>query len=284
MQTRRDFLRLSPLIPGTLLFSLLPGQQAYGSQSFKNDVGIQLWTFRNELNSDLEGTLDAIASLGYKTLEPYGFDGRFFGRDASDFYRICADRGLTIYSTHTGITSENAPEYTEIAAKIGLEFLVLPSFMGRPDKTTDDFKKVADELNVIGEQCLRAGVRFAYHNHDFEFKNADGKLLYEILLEKTDPALVSFQMDLYWVVKGGQDPFRLFHKFPGRFTTWHIKDISAEGRTAIVGNGKIDFKNIMTKAAQAGLEKLIVEQEQYDEGSPAFCAGQSLKYIQKHLL
>ncbi len=284
MQNRRNFLRTIPLIPGTMFFSLFFEKQSFGAQHFEKDVGLQLWTLRNELKQSVEATLDAIAAVGYKTLEPYGFDGRFFSIESDRFCKMCADRGMTVYSTHAGITTENAEQLAAIAAKNGLRYIVLPSFLNWPDKTADDFKKAAVRLNQIGEICQRYGLKFSYHNHGFEFIKDNGKLLYEILLNDTDPDLVSFQIDLYWIVKAGHDPFRFFDLYPGRFTTWHIKDITADGKTGIVGNGRIDFKLIMTKAAQAGLEKLFVEQEQYDEGTPIFCAQQSLKYIQKHLL
>ncbi len=283
MQTRRDFLRSIPLLPGSLMLTVLPGQSALAANTWKKEAAIQLWTLRNEMAKDVQATITEVSRLGYKAIETYGFDGGFYGRDAREFSRFCADRGLAIFSSHSGITRENAAAFAEKAASAGLEFLILPSMMGRPEKSLDDFKRTADEMNAMGEQCLRHGLRFAYHNHDFEFRPLEGRLPYDVLLQYTDPKLVSFQLDIYWIIKAGKDPFWYFDKHPGRFTTWHVKDLATDGKSCIVGNGRIDFKNLLEKAAQSGVEKLIVEQEQYDEGTPLYCAGKSLAYINKHL-
>jgi len=197
---------------------------------------------------------------------------------------MCADLGMVISSTHTGITAENAMMYTEKAAEAGLEYLVLPSFMGRPEKSLDDFKKVAAEMNKIGEITKKAGIQFGYHNHNFEFRPMEGKLPYDVLLAETDPGLVTFEMDIFWVVKGGQDPIQYFEKHPGRFKLWHIKDMGNDGETCIVGNGRIKFADLLKHSKKAGLKQIVYEQEQYSEGTPMFCAEQSFKYIQKHLL
>jgi sugar phosphate isomerase/epimerase len=101
---------------------------------------------------------------------------------------------------------------------------------------------------------------------------------------ETDPKLVSFEMDIFWVVKGGQDPLHYFKNHPGRFQTWHIKDMGNDGDSCIIGNGKINFKDLLKQSKKAGLKRFFVEQEQYAEGTPIYCAEQSCKYIQKHLL
>jgi sugar phosphate isomerase/epimerase len=112
----------------------------------------------------------------------------------------------------------------------------------------------------------------------------EGKLPYDILLAETDPALVTFQMDIFWVLKGGQDPLQYFENHPGRFHTWHIKDMGNDGESCIVGNGKIKFKDLLAQSKKAGLKRIFVEQEQYSEGTPIYCVEQSYKYIQKHLI
>ena len=282
MKTRREFLQTLSLVSGGILASHSLGASA--RSGLKKEAGIQLWTLRDTIGTDLKGTLTALSKFGYTSIEAFGFDGSFFGRSAAEFRDFCAGLGISIHSSHTGITASNAASYAESAAIAGLEFLVLPSMMGRPESTPDDFRRLAEEMNQIGKICLEHGIRFGYHNHGFEFKPIDGQLPYDILLSSTDPKLVSFQPDIFWIKKGGQDPLTYFEKHPGRFSTWHIKDMGPDGESCIVGNGNIDFKNLLKHANTAGLERIFVEQEAYSEGSPIFCAGQSLKYIQSHLL
>jgi sugar phosphate isomerase/epimerase len=283
MATRRDFLKNITLVSGVLATaSLYAGGEAAKKKKMK--TGIQLWTVRDVIDSDLTGTLTSLSKFGYNSLEAFGFDGSFYKHPAKEFRKMCNDLGMDITSTHTGINAANAAEYVEKGAEAGLEYLILPSFSGRPDKTLDDYKTVAQEMNQIGEITKKSGIKFAYHNHNHEFKSIDGKLPYDILLAETDPALVSFEMDIFWVVKAGQDPVQYFEKHPGRFQTWHIKDMGNDGESCIVGNGKIKFKDLLKHSKKAGLQRFFVEQEQYAEGTPIYCAEQSCKYIQKHLL
>lgn len=283
MATRRDFLKNITLVSGVLATSSLhAGNEAKKKNQMK--TGIQLYTLRDIIGTDLPGTLTAISKIGYNSVEPYGFDGNFFKTPAKEFRKMCNDLGMDITSTHSGITAENATEYTDKAAEAGLEFLVLPSFGGRPEKTLDDYKIVAQEMNRIGEITKKAGINFAYHNHAHEFKLIDGKKPYDTLLAETDPALVSFEMDIFWFIKGGQDPDLYFKNHPGRFQTWHMKDMGNDGDSCIVGNGKINIRDLLKHSKTAGLKRFFVEQEQYAEGTPIYCAEQSYKYIQKHLL
>jgi sugar phosphate isomerase/epimerase len=283
MATRRDFIKNITLVSGVLAASSLQAESE-AAKGRKMKIGLQLWTVRDVINSDLSGTLTSLSKFGYNSLEPFGFDGTFFGKTAGEFRKMCNDLGMDITSTHTGISAANAAEYAEKGAEAGLEYLILPSFSGRPEKTIDDYKVVAQEMNQIGEITKKSGIKFAYHNHNHEFKPIDGKVPYDILLAETDPALVSFEMDIFWVVKGGKDPVQYFKNHPGRFQTWHLKDMGNDGDSCIVGNGKINFKDLLKHSKKAGLKRFFVEQEQYAEGTPIYCAEQSCKYIQKHLL
>ena len=283
MTTRRNFLKNITLMSGVLATSSLQAESLPGIGR-KMKTGIQLWTLKDMVSADVAGTLSALSKIGYNSLEPYGFDGSFYGHSAKDFRKMCDDLGMVITSTHSGITVENAPMYAEKAAEAGLEYIVLPSFNGRPEKTLDDFRKVAYEMNQIGEITKKAGITFGYHNHNFEFHPLEGKLPYDTLLAETDPALVTFQMDIYWVVKGGQKPEEYFENHPGRFQLWHIKDMGNDGESCIIGNGRIKFKELLKLSKKAGLKRIVYEQEQYSEGTPIYCAEQSYKYIQKYLL
>lgn len=283
MATRRNFLKTITLVSGVMATSSLQA----GSESAKRKkikMGIQLYTLRDAITSDLQGTLTALSKIGYNNLEPYGFDGNFYGHSAKEFRKMCNDLGMDITSTHAGITVDNASEYAEKAAEAGLEYLILPSFSGRPDKTLEDYIKVAIEMNQIGEITKKAGIQFGYHNHNHEFRLIKGKLPYDVLLDETDPALVTFEMDIFWIVKGGQDPLQYFDKHPDRFELWHVKDMGNDGETCIIGNGHIKFKDLLKHYKKSGLKSIFYEQEQYSEGTPIYCATQSYRYIQKHLL
>lgn len=283
MATRRDFLKNITLASGVLATtSLRAGGES--AKPKKKKIGIQLYSLRDVIGSDVPGTLAAISKIGYNSIEPYGFDGSFYKYPAKDFRKMCLDLGMVISGTHCGITVENAPLYADKAAEAGLEYLILPSFGGRPEKTLDDYKKVALEMNQIGEITKKSGITFGYHNHNHEFRTIEGQLPYDTLLAETDPGLVTFEMDIFWVVKGGQDPLHYFDKYAGRFQLWHVKDMGNDGESCIVGNGHINFKDLMKHSKQAGLKRIVYEQEAYSEGSSTYCAEQSYKYIQKHLL
>lgn len=283
MSTRRNFLKSITLVSGVLATSSLQAESKPGKGK-KMKTGIQLWTVRDVIDKDLTGTLSSLSKIGYTSLEPYGFDGNFYNHSAKEFRKMCNDMGMDITSTHSGITASNAKEYTEKAAEAGLQYLVLPSFSGRPEKTLDDFKKVAHEMNQIGEITKKAGIAFGYHNHNYEFQLLEGKLPYDTLLAETDPGLVTFEMDIFWVVKGGQDPLKYFNTHPGRFKLWHVKDMGNDGESCIIGNGHIKFQDLLKQAKKAGLKEIVYEQEQYSEGTSIYCAEQSYKYIQKHLV
>ena len=249
----------------------------------KKLIGIQLYSLRNTVTTDTLDTLVKLSQIGYNSIEAYGFDGEFFGYAAKKFRTVVEDLGMKLTSTHTGITLDNAPLYAEEAAIAGLEFLILPSFMGRPDKSRDDFKRMAEEMNRIGEIVNQAGLRFGYHNHDFEFVTSEEGLLYDILLDETDPELVSFQLDIFWMVKGGQDPLKYFERYPGRFETWHVKDMAEDGKSTIVGKGSIDYQKIFDQAELSGLKRFFVEQEQYKK-LPIEDVAESYMYIKGNLI
>lgn len=279
MPNRREFLKSIPLAGAGLLIAATAKSQ---TKLKMNQAGLQLWTLRDDIAKDMQQTIKAVAAIGYTNIEPYGFDGRFYGMEAKAFRKFCADLGITVTSSHTGITAENADFYAEKAVEAGLSYLVLPSFMGRPSASIDDFKRAADEMNTIGEKCLKQGIRFGYHNHDFEFREIEGQIPYDLMLEQTDARLVFFQMDIGWMHIAKRDVPSYFNRYPGRFVTWHIKDVNPQGEGCIVGNGVIDYPALLPYASITGMEQFYVEQEKYHEGSPQYCAGQSLQYIRQH--
>jgi sugar phosphate isomerase/epimerase len=259
MIRRRDFIRQVGLITaGTMACKAFP--------SFlidKQMIGIQLWTVRDFITKETDSTLKKISEIGYNSIEPYGFDGTFYGISPSDFRKMVEDLGMKLTSTHTGISSGNAGMIIDGAYIAGLEMLVMPSPGGRPIDTPDDFKRLAEELNKIGEKVSDAGLLFGYHNHDKEFESTDGMVHYDILLKETDPNLVFFQLDLAWIVKGGYDPVTYFEKYPGRFKSWHVKDLGESGSSIDFGHGSVDLKAAFKNRDKAGLIHYFVEQEEY---------------------
>ena len=284
MSTRRQFLQSLPLVAAGLAVPAVSEEAFAASLNFKKEIGIQLWTLKDLIQDDLNATLEAIGKMGYTSIETYGFDGNFFGIPSKEFQSLCSGFGLRVHSTHTNITDKNAAFLAEKAATAGLEYLIMPSMMGRPENTIDDFKRTAHEMNLIGETCRQFNLSFGYHNHEFEFRPLEGTLPYNVLLSETNPDFVGFQLDTYWIVKAGYDPLLYFQKHPGRFSTWHIKDLGNDGESCIIGNGKIDFRALMAQAEKAGLNRIFVEQENFSEGSPLYCVEQSLRYIQSNLL
>lgn len=281
MKTRREFIKTATLLTaGAVAMKAFPFSIPSPMEKL---IGIQLWTLRDSIPDEILDTLITLSQIGYNSIEPYGFDGKFFGYPANEFRTVVEDLGMKLTSTHTGITLENASLYADEAAEAGLEYLILPSFMGRPDKTPDDFKRMAEELNKIGEVVHKAGVRFGYHNHDFEFADPGDGILYDILLSDTDAGLVGFQLDIFWMVKGGQDPLEYFEKYPGRFETWHIKDMGTDGNSCIIGNGSIDYQKIFSQAELSGMKRFYVEQEQY-RGDPIEEVAESYRFIERELI
>lgn len=257
-------------------------------------VGLQLYSLRAQLPTDVTGTIAKVAKAGYKEVETFGYSvqNKFWGLDPKAFKTLLSDNGLTAPSGHYGMDKfigtgdpEELKTYIEAANIIGSKYIVVPYLGDNLRKTADDWKKVATRLNEASAICKASGLGLAYHNHHFEFEKHDEVTGYDILLKGTDPAAVQFEMDLYWVVRSGNDPVKLFTDHPGRFPMWHVKDMDKVDNTinTEVGTGKIDFKAIYKHAKLAGLKHLIVEQENFAI-DPYVSIKQSANYIKKALL
>jgi len=279
MKSRREFIKtLSLLTVGAAAYCSFPS-----CINPKRLKGIQLWTLRDIAGKDPVGTLQIVTDIGFNNIEPYGFDGKFYGIEAREYGDMVRNLGARLSSTHTGISIENCRHYAEKAVNAGLEYLVLPSPGGRPVSTADDFKRIAEELNAIGLAVREAGLGFGYHNHAREFEPIDGIIPYDILLQETEPGLVCFEMDIYWIIKGGADPLDYFRKYPGRFELLHVKDMGQDGKSCIIGNGNINFKEIFALADIAGMKYFYLEQEDYEK-SPVECVEESYGYIEGELV
>lgn len=234
-------------------------------------LGIQLYTVRSAMGQDFDGTLARIAGLGYSEVEFAGY----FDRTPAQV-RAALDRNhLTAPSAHVPVDALTTQWQKAVAdAKvIGHRWLVVP-WLPEPLRTKDYFQRLPDTLNTLGRQAQADGLRVAYHNHDFELKSVDGLLPLEHLLKNTDPALVDFEMDVYWVTFAGGDPLDWFARHPGRFKMLHLKDAAGPPARAMtpVGQGTIDWGRVLARRAQAGVAHVFVE---HDNATDPFASARA---------
>lgn len=238
--------------------------------------GLALYTVRDDMGTNAKATLQAVADAGYKNIEAAGYeDGKFYGMTPSEFKSMLKSMKLKPISTHQGsVNLENADQMMADVKAAGFKYFVIPvPPMGMFESSKDGMgmkgsvQELADILNTLGQKANKAGLKLLYHNHDFEFKkNAEGIVPIDYLLENLDSKYVNFQMDLYWVTKAGANPIAYFNKYPGRFKIWHVKDMDQQGRFAPVGEGSINFKNILANKALSGMKYYMVEQDMTFDG------------------
>ena len=235
-------------------------------------IGIQLWSVRKDMKADPVSTIAKLGEMGYHFVEPAGYsDGKFYDMSPAEFKTLVETNGMTVKSSHTGKhlpRTENSWGKTMkwwdecIAAHkaVGAKYIIKPSMGGSAYKDLDVLKKYCEYYNSIGEKCNQAGIRFGYHNHANEFTTElEGEIVYDYLLKNTDPEKVTFELDLYWIYKGGKSAVEYFQKYPGRFELFHVKDEAELG-----ASGKIDFKTAFDNAKLAGMKDYVVEVERYN--------------------
>lgn len=238
--------------------------------SKKKSMALQLFSVREFVAKDLEGTLEKLVELGYDELEIYGYNGTFFGKTPQEFKTILKNTGVTVVSSHhtTGLALKSKGTLTDGWDKavedldyLGAKFMAC-AFLFPNERTQENYASLPDLLSKSGEKAASAGIQFAYHNHDFEFEKYNDTLVIDHLITNTPANLVNIELDLYWIAKAGYNPIDYFNKYPGRFPLWHVKDLEA-GTNAIteVGHGTIDFDKIFAAHKVAGLKKWFVEQD-----------------------
>ncbi|SDG92887.1 Tat (twin-arginine translocation) pathway signal sequence [Pedobacter terrae] len=261
----------------------------------KRVVGLQLYSLRDELPKDVKGTIAKIAKTGFKEVETYGFSikDQFWGLTPKEFKALLDANGLKAPSGHYGLgTYLSDGNTTELKAAIAAakvlksEYVTIPWLEANIRKNAADYKKIAARINEAGKMCRAAGIRLAYHNHNFEFEKQGDTTGYEILLKGTDKKLVDFELDLYWVVRSGHDPIKLFKENPGRFTMWHVKDMDKANPAlnAEVGTGSINFKPIFAQAKLSGMKHFFVEHETNYKPNPMESVAASCAYIKKAII
>ena len=259
MKTRRHFVKsMGALAIGSVFIPSLVSARA----KVKNP-GIQLYTVRNEMLADARGTLKQLAALGIKQIESAGSaKGYYYGLTAKEMKQACSDLGMTLRSGHVNIDKKWEQTMNE-AAESGQEYLICSSLPGR-GQTIDNYKKVSDTFNKAGEECQKLNLKFGYHNHDYEFEQQNGQVLYDVLMDNTDPKLVHMELDLGWVVASGKDLFDYFQRYSGRFPLWHLKDMDLQKKQITeFGKGTLDIEKILRHQKQSGLKYFFVEQEEY---------------------
>lgn len=220
--------------------------------------GLQLYTIRSLMQDDVPSALALVADVGYRHVEFAGY----FGYPASELRLMLDDLGLAAPATHVSPAdmAENLQAVVESSLIMGHRYPVVYAIDPESRATLDDYYRVAEQFNAWGEACDRAGLRFAYHNHAFEFESIDGQVPYDVLLEETDPALVDFELDLYWIRTGGRSELEYFERYPGRFTLWHVKDMDTQGEMIDVGDGIIDFAPLFDRD-DTGVRYAFVEHD-----------------------
>jgi sugar phosphate isomerase/epimerase len=262
MAGRRDFMKtLGAAALGYAFHPLAPSPYPPAPVRKLDRIGVQLYSVRKEMEKDFEGTLAKVAATGYTEVEFAGY----FGKKPADVRAILERHGLSAPAAHVGLgTADEWRAALDAAQVIGHRYLVVAWIPAEARRTIDDCKRVAASFNRSGEAAQTAGIQFGYHNHDFEFVPVEGRMPFDLLLAETDPKLVQFEMDLYWITKGGQDPLAYFARYPGRFPMVHVKDSMGppEHKMVDVGAGSIDFRKIFARREQAGIRHYFVEHDQ----------------------
>ena len=273
----------------------IPGLSRAASPKYK--MGLQLFSIRQPLANDVRGTISKVAAIGYEDSETYGYDpakGNYYGMSAASFKQLLADNKMITTSGHYDFSQyfnksqDELMKYTDQcivgAHALGQKYITWP-WLAPEFRSLENFKALTGKLNAIGERVNKAGLGFAWHNHDYEFTDYNGETGYNIIMQQTDPTLVKLQLDLYWVMHSSKlNPAQLIAKQPGRFVMWHIKDMDKVSRDySELGNGSIDFTVILPEAKTSGLEYYYIEQGGNFAKNPMQSVEDSAIYFRKNL-
>ncbi|HYK44408.1 MAG TPA: sugar phosphate isomerase/epimerase [Parafilimonas sp.] len=294
MTTRRTFIKSTTFASAALLVkpSVLNFNHSY--------IGLQLYTVRDQMAKDPQGTLEQVAKIGFNSIECAGYaKEKFYGMDSTQFSALLKNTGLIMPSAHYRLGLEKEKDGTDTqgtilhdwqravddAAAVGVKYMVCAWLSETERGGIDHYKEMAGQFNTAAETCKKAGIQFCYHNHDFEFVEQNGQLPYDVLLANTDKDLVKLELDLYWVTKAGHDPVQIFETHPHRFPLWHVKDMDSTPKHDFteVGNGTIDFKRIFKFSGKAGLQYFFIEQDKCP-GSPFDSITKSITYLKQNLI
>jgi len=298
--SRRTFIKRSTLaLAGSSLLSKISFANTF---TIKDEiVGIQLYSVRDDMGKDPLGTLKQLAAMGYKNVEHANYRNRkFYGYTPAEFKKILDDLGMKMPSGHTVLGpqhwDETKKDFTDLwkytvedAAFIGQQYVISPSLDNRYRKDRTALLGFMDVFNKSGALCSKSGMKFGYHNHDFEFsEKLDGDVLYDIMLSNTDPKLVIQQLDTGNLYNGGANAMDVVKKYPGRFLSLHVKDeIAATSgndkyESTILGAGIVNLKEVIDEVRKTTKNvHYIIEQESYQGKTPLECAKEDLAIMKK---
>ena len=278
--TRKSFLKTSGILMSGAALGTLPFLSSCASPArVTTPFGIQLYTLRDVIAEDPEGVLRQLAEFGYKQIESYdGPMGIYWGMGNTGFKQLLDELGMTLISSHANVFQDFDRKVDE-ATEIGVEYLICP-WIG-PQESLDEYREMAARFNEFGELAKSAGIKFAYHNHAYTFEEQEGEMPQDVLMSLTDPELVEYQLDIYWVVVAGHDPTEWIQRYPGRFTSSHVKDL-ANGdspESTLLGTGSINYPEILSVAKENGMKYFIVEQEAYTGTTPMDAVRENALYM-----
>ena len=285
------------MLAGSALFT----KELFASKKDSEIVGIQLYSIREDMNKDPLGTLKKLAEMGYKYVEHASYNNRkFYGYPVTEFKKILDGLGMKMPSGHTFLGrphwDETKKEFTDLwkytvedAAAMGQQYVISPAMEEKHRKNYDELKRFMEVFNKSGELCKKSGMKFGYHNHDFEFSESlNGETLYDIILKSTDPDLVIQQLDIGNLFNGGAKAKDVVKKYPGRFMSLHVKDeIPSNGgrdkyESALLGTGIVDVKDVIDEVRERTKNvHYIIEQESYQGKTPLECAKENLAIMKK---
>jgi len=264
-------------------------------------LGLQLYTIRDAMGKDAPGSLKKVSDIGYKYLELAKYENhKFYGYEPAEFRKMVNDLGMEILSSHAGvnplgITTDEAKRMAEDHAKLGVKYCMQPFVDEGDRKSIAGYKKMVAEWNKVGKIMKETGIQFGYHNHNFEFDKVEGKVPYfDIFLAEMDKNYMTMELDLFWLTKAGLNPVELFKKYPGRFQLFHMKDMYTKQAPAFtttgitdfapVGEGLINFKEILAAKDIAGLKYMIIEQDSTKDDKPFDAIKTSLTNLKTKIL
>ncbi|MEX6686574.1 TIM barrel protein [Danxiaibacter flavus] len=296
-QSRRNFLKTSALfVAGSSMLS----NELFAAKSKNELLGVQLYSVRDDMKKDPLATLKALADMGYKNVEHANYINRkFYGYSATEFKKVLSDLGLSMPSGHTVMArnhwDESKKDFTdawkytvEDAATVGQQIVISPWLDESLRKDINDFKRYMEVFNKSGELCKKSGMRFGYHNHDFEFSTQlGGEKLFDLILQNTDPKLVVQQLDIGNMYGAGGRALDIMKKYPGRFESMHVKDeIKSEKgemggyESTVLGKGVIPVKEIVDLGRKSGgTTQFIIEQESYQGMAPLDTVKEDFKIM-----
>ncbi|MEM8565062.1 MAG: sugar phosphate isomerase/epimerase [Bacteroidota bacterium] len=294
---RRNFLKASSA--SALGILTLPYCSPQATNTNGGGVGLQLYTIRDAISSDLEGSLEKVADLGYVNLELASYsDGKFYGKSPEAFKQLLDSFGLKAISSHTVVEAESegmsqSQQMADAHAELGVSYCIHP-WVQEEDRIVESYRKLCGSMNSVGETMKKVGIQFGYHNHNFEFADLDGTIPYfDIFLKELEPELVTMELDCFWATKAGQDPVEMFDQYPGRFRLLHLKDMSLDNAPyytiekddiVSVGEGLIDFKKILAASEKGGVKYGFVEDDNQGSGTPFKAIETSINNLNQKIL